>query len=121
MIPGNHFNPMVINVDHDHTPPQKLLESYILALQLGKVAVYESPRKRGYHFSISLDQPINVKQNYHLRGLLGDDKKRMDIELPYVNDFLYAVRIVDGKILARKRLSNSEFLRRVYDAGGCAE
>lgn len=113
MKAGNHFNPMVVNVDHDNKPPQELLESYIEALLIGQVSVYESPRKRGYHFSVSLDAPISIEQNYRIRALLGDDRKRMDIELPYVNDFLYAIRLVNGKVLSRKRLTNSEFLRRL--------
>jgi len=114
---GKHFDPMVVNVDHDNKPPQELLESYVEALKIGQVSVYESPRKRGYHFSVSLDAPISIEQNYRIRALLGDDRMRMDIELPYVNDFLYAVRRVNGKTLMRERLTSNEFLRRLHNGG----
>lgn len=102
---------MIIGVDHDNKSFKQLSTSLKIAKKLGRVDIFQSPRRKGFHFVIHLDHPIGIVEHYNLRMKLGDDQNRLDAELPEVNDFLFSARVSKGSIFRRKYISENEFIR----------
>jgi len=110
LMPGKYFNPNILGVDHDNKSIDALITSLKIAKELGAVEIFKSPRRKGFHFIVHLTKPVGIEENYRLRMMLGDDQRRLDAELPEVNDFLFSSRLSNGMVYHREAISEKEFI-----------